>query len=61
MFVHYLGNEYVTLAFDYFADPYVELATYVQPIDTKGGHTLVVDGIVTDYPATASRYMSKYF
>ena len=38
MFVHYLGNKYVTLTFDYFADPYVELVTYIQAIKTKGGH-----------------------
>lgn len=51
VFVHTLRNEYVTLAFDYWSDPNVEIATYV--------HSANVNGIVTDFPATASRYMSK--
>ncbi|KAL2587711.1 hypothetical protein GLYMA_13G155100v4 [Glycine max] len=49
VFVHNLKNEYTTLAFDYWSDPNVEIATYVQ--------TAKVDGIVTDFPATASRFM----
>ncbi|KAK7329963.1 hypothetical protein VNO77_24146 [Canavalia gladiata] len=44
-----LKNEYPTLAFDYWSDPNVEIATYIQ--------TAKVDGIVTDFPATANRYM----
>lgn len=53
VFVHNLKNEYTTLAFDYWSDPNVEIATYVQ--------TAKVDGIVTDFPATASRFMSELF
>ncbi|XP_061375783.1 glycerophosphodiester phosphodiesterase GDPDL7-like [Gastrolobium bilobum] len=49
VFVHTLRNEYASLAFDYWADPNVEIATYVQAAQ--------VDGVVTDFPATASRYM----
>lgn len=49
VFVRTLRNEYISLAFDYWSDPYVEIATHVQ--------TAMVDGIVTDFPATASRYM----
>ncbi|KAE9604523.1 putative glycerophosphodiester phosphodiesterase [Lupinus albus] len=49
VFVHTLRNEYVSLALDYWSDPNVEIATYV--------HSAKVDGIVTDFPATASRYM----
>ncbi|CAI0427420.1 unnamed protein product [Linum tenue] len=48
VFVSTLNNEYITLAFDYFADPTVEIATYT--------HTVGVDGFVTEYPKTASRY-----
>jgi glycerophosphoryl diester phosphodiesterase len=51
VFARTLKNEYMTLAFDYWSDPNVEIATYI--------HTATVDGIVTDFPATASRYMSK--
>lgn len=36
-----LRNEFQNFLFDYLADPYVELATFVE-----GG----VDGVVTDYP-----------
>ncbi|RDX71362.1 Glycerophosphodiester phosphodiesterase GDPDL7, partial [Mucuna pruriens] len=49
VFVHTLKNEYTTLAFDYWSDPNVEIATYIQ--------TAKVDGIVTEFPGTASRYM----
>ncbi|WJX91290.1 hypothetical protein P8452_73088 [Trifolium repens] len=49
IFARTLKNEYMTLAFDYWSDPNVEIATYI--------HTATVDGIVTDFPATASRYM----
>ena len=52
MFVHYLGNEYVTLKSDYFADPYVELITYILSTETKEGRAPVVEGTVTDYLAT---------
>lgn len=44
-----LYNEYTAIAFDFFADPLIELATLVE--------TLKVDAIVTDYPATANAYM----
>lgn len=53
VFVHLLKNEFVSLAFDYLADPYLEIATYVQHIG--------VDGIVTAFPATVNRYLSKHF
>ncbi|TKY73099.1 Glycerophosphodiester phosphodiesterase GDPDL7 [Spatholobus suberectus] len=49
VFVHTLRNEYTSLAFDYWSDPNIEIATYI--------HSAKVDGIVTDFPATASRYM----
>ncbi|KAI4376743.1 hypothetical protein MLD38_014470 [Melastoma candidum] len=49
VYVSVLRNEYIALAFDYFADPMVELATYI------AGYGL--DGVVTDYPSTASKYL----
>ncbi|XP_020202161.1 glycerophosphodiester phosphodiesterase GDPDL7 [Cajanus cajan] len=49
VYVHTIRNEYTTLALDYWSDPNIEIATFIQ--------TAKVDGIVTDYPATANRYM----
>uniref|UniRef100_A0A5B6Z2M4 glycerophosphodiester phosphodiesterase n=1 Tax=Davidia involucrata TaxID=16924 RepID=A0A5B6Z2M4_DAVIN len=49
VYVSVLRNEFIALAFDFFADPMVELATYVAQVG--------VDGVVTDYPATASAYI----
>ncbi|XP_062078342.1 glycerophosphodiester phosphodiesterase GDPDL7 [Humulus lupulus] len=49
VYVYQLRNEYVSLAFDYFSDPIVEIATYVQAVQ--------VDGLVTDFPGTASKYL----
>ncbi|XP_045787429.1 glycerophosphodiester phosphodiesterase GDPDL7-like [Trifolium pratense] len=49
VFVHTLRNEFISLAFDYWSDPNVEIATYI--------HSVKVDGIVTDFPATTSRYL----
>ncbi|CAJ1944796.1 unnamed protein product [Sphenostylis stenocarpa] len=53
VFVRTLKNEYTTLAFDYWSDPNVEIATYIQ--------AAMVDGIVTDFPGTASRFISESF
>ncbi|MED6113856.1 hypothetical protein PIB30_074739 [Stylosanthes scabra] len=49
VFVHNLKNEFISLAFDFWSDPNIAMATFIQ--------TAKVDGIVTDFPATASRYM----
>ncbi|KAA8531130.1 hypothetical protein F0562_005839 [Nyssa sinensis] len=49
VYVSVFKNEFVSMAFDYLSDPMAELATFV------GGYK--VDGIVTEYPATASTYM----
>ncbi|KAJ0984392.1 hypothetical protein J5N97_002748 [Dioscorea zingiberensis] len=49
VFVSVLRNEFTALAFDYFSDPVVEIATYIIGLG--------VDGVVTEYPATASLYM----
>lgn len=48
VFVGVLKNEFMNLGFDFFADPTIEVATYA--------FSVVADGIVTDYPATASSY-----
>ncbi|XP_007011972.2 PREDICTED: glycerophosphodiester phosphodiesterase GDPDL7 [Theobroma cacao] len=49
VYVFVLRNEFVALPFDFYADPMVELATYVAALE--------VDGVITDFPGTASRYM----
>ncbi|CAO2822524.1 unnamed protein product [Amaranthus hypochondriacus] len=46
--VSILYNEYTTLAFDFFDDPMLELATFVEGAK--------VDAVVTEYPATAYAY-----
>jgi len=43
-----LRNEFTNFGFDYFADPMIEIATYSSAI--------VVDGLVTEFPATATSY-----
>ncbi|KAK1288776.1 putative glycerophosphoryl diester phosphodiesterase 2 [Acorus calamus] len=48
VYVSVLRNEFTAIAFDFFSDPVVEIATYV------GG--LGVNGLVTEFPATASAY-----
>ncbi|PQM42045.1 glycerophosphodiester phosphodiesterase GDPDL7 [Prunus yedoensis var. nudiflora] len=49
VYVHWLKNEFVSLMFDYFSDPIIEIASYALEFQ--------VDGIVTDFPATASKIM----
>ncbi|KAJ0965155.1 hypothetical protein J5N97_026293 [Dioscorea zingiberensis] len=48
VYVHILRNEFVTHAWDYFMDPYVEINSFVQ--------TAGVDGIITDSPRTTKLY-----
>ncbi|KAL6888393.1 hypothetical protein ACP4OV_009419 [Aristida adscensionis] len=48
VFVGVLRNEFMNLGFDYWADPNVEIATY--------SGAVAVDGIVTEFPATAASY-----
>ncbi|XP_017252852.1 glycerophosphodiester phosphodiesterase GDPDL7 [Daucus carota subsp. sativus] len=48
VYVSRIRNEYLFLSLDYLADPYLELATFA---------SLKVDGLVTDYPATATAYL----
>ncbi|KAI8535539.1 hypothetical protein RHMOL_Rhmol10G0181900 [Rhododendron molle] len=50
VYVSVFSNEFVAIAQDYYSDPIVELATYISsPIG--------VDGVVTEYPATATAYL----
>ncbi len=53
VFVYVLRNEYITLAFDYFSDPTVEIATFVEAAG--------VDGLITEFPGTASTYLSMCY
>ncbi|KAG9157495.1 hypothetical protein Leryth_010331 [Lithospermum erythrorhizon] len=48
VYVGILKNEFTNFVFDYYSDPYVELATFV---------SAAVDGLVTEFPATANAYM----
>lgn len=50
VYVYLLSNEFVTQAWDFFSDPAVQINNYIQGAS--------VDGIITDYPATASAYKS---
>ena len=52
VYVSVLRNEYISIAFDYFSDPTVEFATFI------AGNG--VDEVITELPATASRYLSKF-
>ncbi|KAJ7556023.1 hypothetical protein O6H91_05G065600 [Diphasiastrum complanatum] len=51
VFVESLRNEFVALAFDYEADPTLELNTLIQFYG--------VDGVRTDFPATAKAYLNN--
>ncbi|XP_071703248.1 glycerophosphodiester phosphodiesterase GDPDL3-like [Rutidosis leptorrhynchoides] len=48
VYVQIMSNEFVSQPYDFFSDPYVEINSYVVGAN--------VDGVVTDYPATAARY-----
>ncbi|XP_059624487.1 glycerophosphodiester phosphodiesterase GDPDL7-like [Cornus florida] len=51
VYVSVFRNEFVSLAFDYFADPMVELASFIMAFK--------VDGIITEFPATATAFMKS--
>lgn len=52
VYVQLMNNEFISQPWDFFSDPYVEINTYVSGAGA--------DGVVTDYPATAARYRSKF-
>ncbi|XP_058114353.1 glycerophosphodiester phosphodiesterase GDPDL7-like [Magnolia sinica] len=49
VYVSTLRNEYISIAFDFFSDPMVEICTYAMGIG--------IDGIVVEFPRTASTYL----
>jgi len=51
VFVSYLRNEFTTLAFDYLSDPTLEINSLV--------NFAQVDGLITDFPATAKAYLGN--
>lgn len=48
VYVQLMNNEFVSQPWDFFSDPYVEINSYVNGAS--------VDGVITDYPATAAKY-----
>ncbi|KAI3810242.1 hypothetical protein L1987_19853 [Smallanthus sonchifolius] len=52
VYVQFFDNEFVSQPWDFFSDPYVEINSYVNGAD--------VNGVITSYPATASKYRSKF-
>ncbi|KAJ0733913.1 putative glycerophosphodiester phosphodiesterase [Helianthus annuus] len=48
VYVQFYSNEFVSQPWDFFSDPYVELNAYVNGAN--------VNGVITSYPATASKY-----
>lgn len=52
VYVQSMHNEFVSQPWDFFSDPYVEINSYVNGAG--------VNGVITDYPATASKYRSKF-
>ncbi|KAJ0778884.1 putative glycerophosphodiester phosphodiesterase [Helianthus annuus] len=52
VYVQLMNNEFISQPWDFFSDPYVEINSYVTGANA--------DGVVTDYPATAARYRSKF-
>ena len=51
VYVYTLMNEFASQAYDFFSDPTVQINWYV----TAAG----VDGLITEFPATARRYKCK--
>ncbi|XP_022892485.1 glycerophosphodiester phosphodiesterase GDPDL3-like isoform X2 [Olea europaea var. sylvestris] len=48
VYVQLFSNEFASQAWDFFADAYLEINTYVNAIG--------INGLVTDFPATAAKY-----
>lgn len=53
VYAYLFMNEFLSQAWDFFSDPTVEINTYF-----LGAR---VDGIITEFPATVSRYRSKWY
>lgn len=52
VYVQLFSNEFASQAWDFFADAYMEINTYVNAIG--------INGLVTDFPATAAKYRRKF-
>ncbi|MFS7985460.1 putative glycerophosphodiester phosphodiesterase [Helianthus anomalus] len=52
VYVQRFNNEFVSQAWDFFSDPYVEINSYVNEAE--------IDGVITSYPATASKYRRNH-
>lgn len=52
VYVQLFSNEFASQAWDFFADAYLEINTYVNAIG--------INGLVTDFPATAAKYRRKF-
>ncbi|KAL3503575.1 hypothetical protein ACH5RR_038024 [Cinchona calisaya] len=50
-YVQLFSNEFVSQAWDFFSDPYVEINTYIS--------NMSINGVVTGYPATPARYRTN--
>nr|XP_043630293.1 glycerophosphodiester phosphodiesterase GDPDL3-like [Erigeron canadensis] len=48
VYVQKMSNEFTSIPWDFFTDPYVEIGTYAMAAG--------VNGVITDFPATAARY-----
>lgn len=53
VYAYNLQNEFVSQPYDFFFDATVQMNTYVQGVG--------VDGVITDFPATARRYKGTYY
>lgn len=51
VYVQFFRNEFVSQPWDFFSDPYVEINTHYSYMG--------INGVITDYPATASRFKSE--
>jgi len=51
VYVETFSNEFLSQAWDFMSDAYVEINTFVQDA--------AIDGVITDFPKTANRYRSK--
>ncbi|KAD3067185.1 hypothetical protein R6Q59_018720 [Mikania micrantha] len=52
VYAQFYNNEFVSQPWDFFSDPYVEINSYINGAG--------VDGVITSYPATASKYRRNH-
>lgn len=53
VYVQLFSNEFISQAWDFFSDAYVEINSFVSGAG--------INGVVTDFPATAAKYRSKCY